>query len=247
MAERQKISPHPLDGCDEDDCYKTMMAERTVLVAAQRDAQDNLIKTIIQLSSALIALMAGFITQAKFVLTDTSFAVVSFTLLAFSISIICGLAENFFGSKAYKEQQGMLEDYYGKYIEEFTEPRSNKLVRRAQLGAFSLFVIALLSLAVFGILEAKGKNDVKQSTASTSSSPATATSSASAPAPATATAAAAAPTRQRRNIREQSGNQVSSSDNATSSAKKTMIEARLTSSCDEPHFTAGDDRQCRLR
>ena len=80
MIERQIITPHPLDDCDENECYKTMMAERTVLIAAQRDAQDNLIKTIIQLSSALIALMAGFITQSKLSLSASSKIVFSISL-----------------------------------------------------------------------------------------------------------------------------------------------------------------------
>ncbi len=221
MTERQKISPHPLDGCNDEDCYRTMMAERTVLIAAQREAQDTLIKTIIQLSSALIALMAGFITQAKFALTDTNLFVFSAAVLSFAASIVFGLMENFFGSKAYKEQQVMLEDYYGKYIGEFAEAKWNKWVHRAQLGAFLFFVIALLSLAIFGLLEAKGKSDVKQSTVTTSS-PTTTTTTIS--------------TIQRGNIREQPTNQVSSSDNATSSAEKEMIEARLTSPCGKPYF-----------
>ncbi len=41
---------------------------------------------------------------------------------------------------------------------------------------------------------------------------------------------------QRGNIREQPTNQVSSSDNATSSAEKEMIEARLTSPCGKPYL-----------
>ncbi len=223
MTERQKISPHPLDGCNDEDCYRTMMAERTVLIAAQREAQDTLIKTIIQLSSALIALMAGFITQAKFALTDTNLFFFSAAVLSFAASIVFGLMENFFGSKAYKEQQVMLEDYYGKYIGEFAEAKWNKWVHRAQLGAFLFFVIALLSLAIFGLLEAKGKSDVKQSTVTTSSSSS----------PTTTTTIS---TIQRGNIREQPSNQVSSSDNATSSAEKEMIEARLTSPCCKPYF-----------
>lgn len=169
MAERQLVTPHPLDGCDDYECYKTMMAERTVLIAAQRDAQDNLIKTVIQLSSALIALMAGFITQAKIYPTGIALVIFSASLSSLGIAIVCGLTENFFSSRAYNEQQKMLEDYYGKYIGEFVDAKSNKSVRRAQLGAFSFFVIALLCLAAFGILEAKGKSDVKRSTTPSSS------------------------------------------------------------------------------
>jgi hypothetical protein len=177
MNERQQLSPHPLDDCDEGDCYKTMMAERTVLIAAQRDAQDNLIKTIIQLSSALIALMAGFSTQSKLSFSALSSSVFSISLASLGIAIVSGLTENFYSSKAYSEQQKILEDYYSKYISEFREARSNKLVRRAQLCAFTFFVIALLCLAIFGIIEAKGKSDVKKSTFSPATSTITAPAS----------------------------------------------------------------------
>ena len=213
-----------------------MMAERTVLIAAQREAQDTLIKTIIQLSSALIALMAGFITQAKFGLTDTNLVVFSVSVLSFAASIVFGLMENFFGSKAYKEQQIMLEDYYGKYICEFAEAKWNKWVHRAQLGAFLFFVIALLFLAIFGLLEAKGKSDVKQSTATPTAATTTTTTTTTTSATTTTTTTTTISTAQRGNIREQPSNQVSSPDNATPSAEKTVTESRLIPSCGEPYF-----------
>ena len=44
----QAIKTHPLDPCDPDQCYQTMMSERTALITARRESEDNLIKTVIQ-------------------------------------------------------------------------------------------------------------------------------------------------------------------------------------------------------
>jgi hypothetical protein len=50
---------HPLDNSDPDQCYAVMMSERTTLITAKRESEDNLIKTVVQLSSAMIVLAAG--------------------------------------------------------------------------------------------------------------------------------------------------------------------------------------------
>lgn len=146
----------PLDGCDKDKCYEVMMAERSVLITSRRESEDNLIKTIIQISSALIAVMAGFVAQTDFVLSGIRETLFSISIAAMGLAMIAGLSEHFFSSKAYQEQQVMLEDFYGEYINEFTEAPSNKNVRRAQVAAFIFFVLSLGALGTFAIIEAAG-------------------------------------------------------------------------------------------
>jgi hypothetical protein len=51
---------HPLAGLDPHACYQTMMTERTSLITARRESEDDLVKTIVQISTSLIALTAGF-------------------------------------------------------------------------------------------------------------------------------------------------------------------------------------------
>lgn len=164
-----QISPHPLDPCDPDQCYQTMMTERTALITARRESEDSLIKTIVQLAAALIALMAGFISQSKFDLSGSSKALFGTTLIAMVLSIIAGLTEHYFASKAYLEQQKLVEDFYQKRIATFADPPSNRRVKLAQLTAFLTFVAALLSLSLFAILNA-GDNHVEAQRSATARS-----------------------------------------------------------------------------
>ncbi len=210
MDERQRSTPHPLDGCDENECYKTMMSERTVLVAAQRDAEDNLVKTVIQLSSALVVLMAGFTTQRDLLFTGIRFGLFFVSLACLVAAILCGISENFFSSRAYREQQKLLEDYYSKRISSFTEPKSNAIVRTTQALAFLFFITALLCVAIFAVLEAKGKSNVKQSAATA------ATGAAAAAAAATDQFGAGQSAQQRY--------KVSSPDNAAATSQKEKLE-----------------------
>jgi hypothetical protein len=161
-----KQPPHPLDDCDPTDCYQTMMSERTALITARREAEDNLIKTVIQLAAALLALLAGFISQAKFELDLPSLILFGLALTLLALSIIAGLVEQRYSSEAYLDQQKLVEDYFQKKISSFEEPSANKKVRTAQFVAFVSFVGALICLGIFAITEA-GENYVKVQIAST--------------------------------------------------------------------------------
>lgn len=156
--------PHPLDGCDSAECYQIMMTERTELIKARRETEDNLIKTIIQLSSALIVLMSGFIVQSKINLSQRTLLEFSLVILFMMLSIIFGLTEQFSSSRAYLAQQILVEQYYTKKISVFREPSVNTVVRCAQAAAFFFFVLALIILGVFAVTQAGAKTDVEQQT-----------------------------------------------------------------------------------
>ncbi|MGY4397713.1 hypothetical protein ACVWZA_002910 [Sphingomonas sp. UYAg733] len=182
-----KTLEHPLDGCDADECYKTMMSERTELIKARREAEDHLIKTIIQLSAALIALIAGFLAQTN-ILIDLNFLLLfSSVLILFILALTAGLAEQFFSSKAYQAQQIILEKYYNKEINEFSEPKANWWVRFFQLSSFSFFVLALITLACFAIIQAGKREDVRKQQSQPASSTSTSAASSSAATTANAT------------------------------------------------------------
>lgn len=136
------------------------MSERTALITARRESEDNLIKTIIQLSSALIVLMAGFVSQAKVEISGLSSGLFAATIAGLVVAVISGLAEHYFASKAYLEQQKLVEDFYQKNISTFGEAPSNKWVRRSQVTAFTSFIAALLCVGIFALLKA-GENNVE--------------------------------------------------------------------------------------
>src|SRR5688500_1822669 len=52
---------HPLDGKDEWECYDQHISERNKLIEAKRNAEDNFVKTVIQLSSAIALLVPSFL------------------------------------------------------------------------------------------------------------------------------------------------------------------------------------------
>jgi hypothetical protein len=148
-------APHPLDDCDPDACYQTMMSERTSLITARRESEDNLIKTVIQLAAALLALLAGFISQAQIAVSQCALVLFGTALASLMISIVAGLCEQRFSSNAYLQQQKLVEDYFQKKISDFAEPAANDAVRKAQATAFITFVAALLCLGLFAFVEAR--------------------------------------------------------------------------------------------
>ena len=153
------------------------MSERTALITARRDSEDNLIKTIVQLAAALIAVIAGFVSQSKFEFEGWSLILFGATLAALVISIVAGLTEQYYASKAHLEQQNLVENYFQKRISTFGDAPSNKLVRLFQMIAFLAFVAALLSLSVFAVVKA-GENNVGTEITALASSTTTATASA---------------------------------------------------------------------
>ena len=168
--------------------------------------------------------MAGFASQANIDLSGGELWLYAGSLSLFGIAIVLGMSEQFFSSKAYQEQQVMLEDFYGKYIDSFSEAPSNKMVRRSQVGAFGSFILALGCLGLFGFLEAKGNRDdepkssasAAPTTAATTSSTSAASAAASAAAPTTATADAS---KLRRRDEEQR-QQVGGTNNASATSKE---------------------------
>uniref|UniRef100_UPI0018F87BD2 hypothetical protein n=1 Tax=Allosphingosinicella vermicomposti TaxID=614671 RepID=UPI0018F87BD2 len=184
-TEVNETQPHMLDGCDLDECYKTMMSERTELIKARREAEDTLVKTIIQLSATLIALIAGFITQTSVQVEPRLLPVLILALILLVLSLASGLSEHIFSSKAYLAQQKLVEQFYSRKINSFDEPWENKWVRRCQVASFGLFVSALISLATFSVFQAGEKSNGKSiaTTAAPATTPAAPATTPAAPPP----------------------------------------------------------------
>ena len=187
------IGSHPLDECDPTDCYQTMMAERTELITARRQAEDGFIKTIIQLSSALIVLMAGFIAQRSDVLSDESLVLIRCSIASLILAVIFGIGEQVASSVAYQNQQVQLENYYGKRIDHYKAPNANVWVRWFQAISLMFFAGSLILLGFFAFQKKVENKHEQRSSASASASTSAPTSApASAPAPAPAPSASAA-------------------------------------------------------
>jgi len=204
-----------LDGCDEDECYKTMMAERTDLIKARREAEDNLVKTVIQLSATLIALIAGFLTQTSVHVSSNFFIFLVLSVIFLVVALMSGLAEHLFSSHAYLEQQQSVEKFYTRQINSFAEPWANRWVRTCQVTSFIAFVTALIFLTIFAIKQAGEDSHGKSLT---TSSPAT---SAAASSPTTTTTTTSSPAAAHQLWRQQGvGNEVGSAKHAAAATEK---------------------------
>ena len=145
--------PHPLEGCDEKECYDTMMSERTELIKARREAEDNLVKTVIQLSSALMVLLAGYAVGEDSSLEGMLYWLFFAATILLSVSVVSGLGEHRYSSKAYEAQQELVEKFYTKKISCFEEPKANKLVRALQKLQFFAFAVSLVLVGLIAVLK----------------------------------------------------------------------------------------------
>ena len=170
MTEDPTPSDHPLEGCDPDDCYKTMMEERRALDTARRESEDNVVKNVIQIAAALIVVIAGFITQQSFALSKLETNILTASLAAFTISIICGLAEQFLTGRAYSQQLVAMEAYYQRQTTTYDQPAANRYVRLSQLATIAMFVVAIGSLAFVAVSKAQGKLNDRQATSGSDAS-----------------------------------------------------------------------------
>jgi hypothetical protein len=192
VTNEPNVTGHPLDGSDPDACYQTMMSERTHLITARRESEDNLIKTVIQIGSALLVVIAGFSAQKDMSLSLSSFWMAISAMVCLVVAIASGLTEHFFSSKAYGQQQKILEDYYTKLTSKFEDPPANKWVRRSQVTALISFAIGLIFVTTFAVIQFNEKShDKPKPSAATPSAatPSAATPSAATPSAATPSAA----------------------------------------------------------
>lgn len=169
------ITSHPLDGCDPLDLHRTMMDERRDLIKSWKDSEDGFVKTNIQVTTALVSLSAGFLSQYSIVIPRYLIVFIGLYFSFCVISLFLSMCELLFSSKAHRDQQILLEKYYSKQISEFGEPWANKAVRACQYGILFTFTCAIVLLACFAVFQAQERTNERTKEAQ----PAAATANAS--------------------------------------------------------------------
>lgn len=199
MAKRkntESCARHPLANVDEYERYKTMMAERADLIKARRESEDNLVKTLVQISSVLIVLIAGMLTQKGVFLAPDSGGYLIIAIFLLIMTLVFGLAEQVFSSKAHSAQQKIVEAYYSLKICTYAEPIENVGVRWSQRLAFSAFLASLAFFGIFSKIQVDNPPYDRTDTSASAASPA-ATSTSTSTAAASTTPASSANTRSR--------------------------------------------------
>lgn len=154
-----------------------MMSERTELIKARREAEDSLVKTVIQLASALLVLLAGYAVGDDAHLSGLPYWIFCLALVSLSASVVAGLAEHRFSSQAYRAQQDLVEKFYTRQISSFDEPLANKWVKRAQNFQFFAFALSLVIVGSIALIEIGADDEQRQAAASPTASPTAATAS----------------------------------------------------------------------
>jgi preprotein translocase subunit Sss1 len=140
--------PHPLDGTDPDRCYDVMMAERTALITAKRETEDELVRTIIKLSSASLLLLPGLLLTAGGHASSVINGWLTAGAIAFALSLLAAMLEQFLSSKAYDRQIRISIDFYQRKSTLTSDRTFSGYVRAAQVTAFALFVIGIIGSAI---------------------------------------------------------------------------------------------------
>lgn len=127
-----------------------MMAERHMLVSAKADRESDLVKTLIQLSSAALFLIPAIISGRDVSVPRFQEAVMFYIgIVALVGSLLCAVAEQHTSSKAYSCQIETVFKYYCLDSEEVSHP-SGRIVRWLRTSSFLLFVAGII-MSAFGV------------------------------------------------------------------------------------------------
>lgn len=147
MTENNGSKKHPLDGVDEWECYDQLIAERNRLISAKRESEDGFIKTIIQLSSAILLLVPSLVTANSSRFEFGSYSTLIIGLGTIAMALLLSLSEQFSSSLAYQQQIKKTDEYYTKKSTDIDEPSITKIVRALLLLSFISFLIGIFLIA----------------------------------------------------------------------------------------------------
>jgi len=138
--------PHPLEGRDAWECYDQHISERNKLISAKREAEDGFIKTIIQLSTAIVLAVPGIFAFNKDEIRQPSFLLIAGVLFV-GIALISAIAEQFLSSIAYQKQIEKTDDYYTKKSADTSPPAVSKYVRICLVSSFICFLAGIATVS----------------------------------------------------------------------------------------------------
>ncbi len=137
--------PHPLKGADLDKCYDVMMAERTALITAKRETEDELIRTLIKLSSASLLLIPGLLFAKDATIASMMNEWLRVGAMLFVFSLLTAMLEQFLSSKAYDRQIKISVDYYQQKSTVTSDEKFSNWLRLSQTFAFAFFAAGVFS------------------------------------------------------------------------------------------------------
>lgn len=141
--------PHPLAQVEPGQRHELLMAERGLLVAAKADRENELVRTIIQVSSAALFLVPAIITTKDVSIPRLSDAVLLYSgLTLIGASILLSVAEQHLSSNAYARQIDIVFDYYTLKNDYDCHEGSLRWVRWSRISALGSFSLGIILAAI---------------------------------------------------------------------------------------------------
>ena len=148
--------PHPLADIDPWVRFDQHIQERNRLISGRRETEDGYIKTVIQLSSAILLLVPGLLNT----LAKTGMAGIHNATLAglsfIALSLTTALSEQFLSSIAYKTQIKKTDSYYLMKSSDMNPPTITKIVELVMLASFATFLVGILIISYSLVKNIKG-------------------------------------------------------------------------------------------
>jgi hypothetical protein len=125
-----------------------MMAERTALITAKRETEDELVRTIIKLSSASLLLLPSllFLQKDNIIIYLNIWLIIG--AISFTACLLCAMLEQFLSSKAYDRQIRISMSYYRRLSTITSDEIFSACVRWTQTIAFGLFAFGIIASAI---------------------------------------------------------------------------------------------------
>ncbi len=173
---------HPIAHVELLQRYEWMRQDCAALVEARQSREDSLIQTIIQISSAALLAIPGFLLTSDLGAPNFDDGWLLYLgVIIFMAALVISMLEQNFSAKAYKIQEKVVQKYYLLESADNCDQRSINLVDNCRITGCALFSVAVLT-STFGLTSLMGEyHGSSNSSTSTSTSTSTAATAATTP------------------------------------------------------------------
>lgn len=181
LARKSKLEllgDHPLSHIDKWRRYQWMREDCAQYESAREAREDNLIAVVIQISSAALIAIPGFIFNVykKFPALSEE-PLIFIGLFGFFISLICAMAEQMLSAHAYGRQSKVATAYYQMRSHQTFDSKFTRWTKVCRYVAYASFVLSL-AVSAIAIAYFEEPVDVGKKAISAAATTATATPSA---------------------------------------------------------------------
>jgi hypothetical protein len=158
-------SKHPFEHVDPAQLYEWMRQDCAAIVSARQSREDGIVQTIIQISSAALIAIPGFLLTSD--LSTPSLIdgwSLYFGIILFVCALITSMLEQHFSAKAYKIHEKVIQNFYLLKNTNNSDKKPVQLVHRLRIISCIFFSSAVLN-SMFGLGSLMGEYNGKSKAA----------------------------------------------------------------------------------